>query len=689
VIPPVIIQLAVAGVQDTERAFATLQTRVSQFEKAAEREGSRGARTRVKTAEQETADRARAAAKLAAQVERDEKRQTAIVEREAKARQRSADRTAQTVARETKRAADVEVREHARATREIERQEERKMRVRIRSSEMAGRVAVRQEQEEERRNSRVSRREGAFFGRQAGAVGRAAYGAILGAGAATVGIGGYALVDNARRQMAAERSAALLVNQVTVGGAPPEGANVGAIMGQASQVARETGMDKASIIEGTRAYAKTARGGDYRGAMANMGFFAKMATTTGVDMSEIAGAAGMLQSQNPELAADPGKMRQMLLDMYAQTKAGSLGLTEMIGQAGKMGSVRGVFAGSQTVNQAKLMALGQLVAPAAGDESGIMIKDFALEIMKGKHQDIARSMGVKFDKLNRMESPEQMIGAVMRSTGGDIKRIDEVFGGVRGSTVLREMAPGYAAAKAAGGQAGADKYLEDLIGSVTKATMSVADLDAQFKQIQSTSGAELSVAFSNIEEQLAKDVGPALDHFAKDSLPQLMPFISGFAEALGDLAKFIGSMTGTGSKGGTAEVLEGANLEAKIKAGTATPEERAQAEQLAAKLAKGAGETDSPMNTVAKWMRMGQGVATIAAQNLTGQFGAAEGTAAKTKEDVDAISKAWADLAKNMRDASASIVAALAGSKPGGGTGGNTVPPSGGKQNLPIVNRPF
>ncbi len=223
-------------------------------------------------------------------------------------------------------------------------------------------------------------------------------GGVLGIG------GGFAIAEIAGKELAAQKTAALLVNAVTTGGAPPPGANVASILVHASGVSRETGMGKEDVIGGMLEYSRKARGGDFEGVKANAGFFAKLSKVTGTDIRDIAGAAGTLQSQNTDL--DAPQMQQMLLDVYAQGKAGSMSMIDVAAQMGTMASARSSFQGNAADNQRKLLALGQLAAPEGSvGEAGTYVKDLAQALAHPRHVETLKQWGVQFDKFGAVASP--------------------------------------------------------------------------------------------------------------------------------------------------------------------------------------------------------------------------------------------------------------------------------------------
>jgi hypothetical protein len=510
-IDPVLISFAVQHLADVNKAFASIEQRMLKAEQSETKSAQGGAKTRVKVAKDEAAEK------------------TKIEKQMEQIRRRSSEMAGRLAAQQAKE-----------ETRAVERAEAEKIRIRRRSSEMAGRFAAQQAAQEIRAAERAQAAWGHVGKRAGGVIGRSVNGmagSIGGIGSMALGIGsGMFVADAIRKQLSAEKAAAMLINQVTTGKEPPSGATLSNILGQASQLSRETGLNKELLIGGSLEYSRKARGGDFAGAMANMGFFAKMSQITGADINDVAGAAGTLQSQNPDL--DAKQMQQMLLDVYAQGKAGSMSMVDVAKQIGILGSTRSAYAGDAATNQRKLLALGQLAAPEGSiEEAGTFIKDLSMEA--GKHRKSTKDtvgleqMGVKYDKYGRMESPEQMIASVFKGTGGDITKIEKIFG-ARGTALFRSLQPAYTGA--GGGEAGL-AAVQAKMASVTGATMTGADLGRQFDQMMSTPAQRFTVAMDRISDTIENKAEPYLERFA-DALPGLMPKVESFIDEMGQLVSW-------------------------------------------------------------------------------------------------------------------------------------------------------
>jgi hypothetical protein len=532
---PIVIDFIARGVTDISGAFNTVIQQAEKLERHRASAAARGSKDRIKTAQDEEKQKAKAASLMAKEKEKIERQITRDAAQEAARRDGIVRKSSEMRGRMAVQEAKADVRAAQEATRGIEREEERRMRLRIRSSEMAGRQAARDAAMEIRNAQQVSSAWGQR-GRRAGGIVAGSVGNLFsGAGAmvgATMGIGGGMILANAARsEMSASKSAQLLVNSVTTGGTAPPGATVAAVLGQASMVAKAEGVDKGAVVDAALSYSRSAKGGDFNGAIGNMGFLAKVSNVTGADMSELASAAGTLQSQNQGL--DTKGMQQLLLDVLAQTHQGSLSMPEVAKMAGVVGSARGAFGGDEGVNQRKLLGLAQLVAPETDPaEAGTMIKDLATEGQK--HFEKLGKLGVKYNPQGQMESIEQTIDSVLTGSKGNQGKILEAFGSDRGAKLFEHLTPIYN--KEGGGAAGLEAVHKEMAG-VMGATMSVGDLDKRDKETQDEPARKLSAALNQITTELGDSLEPRIKDFADNTLPKLIPKFEAIIE---EATKFAG-----------------------------------------------------------------------------------------------------------------------------------------------------
>ena len=406
----------------------------------------------------------------------------------------------------------------------------------VRAAEMAAKKSA-------EAREKWSRGMGSTVSSSLGSLGRTASVATSMAGGVLALGGGFSIADIMQKSFAANRTAALLVNAVTSGGKVPQEANVANILARAGGIAQQTGIDKNDLIGGSLAYARSARGGDFNGAMSNMAFFAKMSKVTGASINDIASAAGTLQSQNADLGKDPEAMRGMLLNAYAGTKNGTVSMADAAKQMGVLGSTRGFFQGDVARNQSVLMGLGQIGASGASkDEIGTIVKDFSMEIASKRMATSSavglggrgtESLGVKFNKSGQMESPEQAIGAIFKATGGDLSKVGGIVG-KKGLPIFTELAKSFQ--DAGGGDKGV-AAVQNQIRGVTQSTMTEKDLDSQFNQSMNNPAEKFAKATQQVSEVIEAKLTPYLEAFA-DKLPAMMPKIEGAIDGIGKLADF-------------------------------------------------------------------------------------------------------------------------------------------------------
>lgn len=510
---PVTIGFAVKGLSEVQRAFGSVQASMVRMEVAGGQAAVKGASERVKTSETERKAREAEYAAFSRYLTKSEE---------------AGVKAAKAAATEKERIAETSIRK---MERELEASERRK-------TAIVERELVAQEQAASTVRKRIASASSSAVmngtGRAFGAIGSMA-GAAL-----TIG-GGFAIADAVRGQFAAEKSAQQILNLATVGngGQVPAGTTLKSIMAGASAAAIQTGMSKDEVLQGALSYAKGAKGGDIGGVMGNMGFLAKLSKTSGTSMSDLGAGMGVIQSQNPNATTE--ERQQLLLNAYAQAGAGSMSLVDAAKQLGTMGSTRGFYQGDAGKNQRTLFALGQLAVPGGtAAEAGTYIKDVGAEAMRHK-KDLV-SFGVKFDKYGAMSSPEDMLAKAIGGTGGDLGKLEKIFG-LRGMPLITQLQGGYveASKKAGGGAAGraaGEAAVRANIAGVASATMTGADLDKMFSSQMSSPAERFGVAMNRVTEIIQEKGAPYLERFA-DKLPAIVDRFSTIVDAGGKLASFL------------------------------------------------------------------------------------------------------------------------------------------------------
>ena len=533
---PVVIGFATRGLADVQRSFGTLTDAMIRMERAGGQAAVRGAAERTAATKKEGVDRDKEFAKLAKEAEKWEREHVKAAEKAIAQRTKAEESALKQIVKAEEQAAKQRERVQETSFRKLERETEQHLR---RETALIERETALQARATEAAQRKIASATGGALMRGTGR----AFGTIASmAGSALAIGGGFAVANAVSGEFAAQRTAAQLVNAVTSTGAAPDGATVSNILKKASGVSVATGMDKKDVVEGTLAYSRAARGGDFKGAMGNMDFFARMSKVTGTSITDIGAAAGKLQSQNPDL--DSKSMQQMLLNAYAQSKSGSVSFVDAAKQFGTLGSTRGFLAGDVGKNQMTLMGLGQIAA--SGGESGDMgtyIKDMVIQMAAHRKKTAKdagfggaglESLGVKYTKDGQVQDISQAIGALFKASGGDMAKIHGVMEN-RGQVLFGEL--GGAFRKAGGGDKGVASVLETING-VTNSTMSAKDMDSQFKQVMSTPAERFGAAMNQVTEILQEKGAPYLERFA-EKLPELIALFEKLVNAGGTVADWL------------------------------------------------------------------------------------------------------------------------------------------------------
>jgi hypothetical protein len=665
VIDPVLIQFAAGGVAEVGRAFDTIERRMARFESDAVRATESGSTARTRIARNEATARERELAKIAKATEREEQKATREVERLEAYKQRVRQKSSEMAGRIAEQEVEAEKKAADKIAREVDRLEQYKMRVRQRSAEMAGRAA------EQAASAEIAAHKRALS-TYAGAAGRGlsqGLGAVkMVAGAAMIG-GGFVLADAAREQFSSQRTAGLLVNAGTNGGVAP--GTVGDALSAASKASSITGMSKADLLKSALTYSQNARGGDFKGALANMSFFGKLSKVTGTDINDIAEAAGTLQSQNASLRDNPKAMQQMLLNAVAQSHQGSMSLVDAAKQIGTLGSTRSSFSQDESKSQMSLIGLGQ-IARVGGDvgEAGTFVKDLALEAGAANKKWREMHGGKKFhgpdliqtNAHGQMTSPEQMIADIFRGTGGNISTINELMG-KRGGAVFRELEKSYLTGEKKGGVEGGIKSVLGNIKEVSGATMTPEELDKQHAQVMSTSAERVDAAMVHLKETLGDKLEPVLVKFAatiEKAAPDIAKLLDGFVKVADIFLDHPWAGLGAIVGGFIVKELAAAGIGMAIK--------NAIAGGIATSLASGGGVTAGAVKGAGGLAGQVAGIGTVAvlgsamttgmaevSQGLTEGTAAGKASAQGTIADIKAGKVSAADVKAKMDEAQKTV----------------------------------
>lgn len=543
---PVVVKFQVDGIDAVQKAFKTVEDAVVRGERTISTSLAQGARERIRTSQRETQERSRDFDKLIRETERWQRQQV----RDHEKAERDKTRQAQREGKEREKQQEQEARNVARLQRDALREYERTEREK-------SRVALRAEQERTRAAQQAAQDRARFAQTIAGAGmsgARAGFSRIGGIASSVAGTalqlgGGFAIADALHSQMELQRSAALLSNSAYIPGTNSRAdVDPARIMARAKSASIATGLDPNDLVKATRDY--VAKSSDFKGGMANMEFFGRLAKATGTDLGDVTKTAGILRVQNKNLGEK--EMKQLLLDTVMQGKQGAVEFEDLARVAGKVTRTSASYAGSQTDNQRKLLGLSQIAIRTAGSpsEAATVLANLSSDALKHS-KEVGKVVGKDFlnEKGQIAKGPEGFIADVMEKTGGNMQKIMGMGFGARSIKIFQALSDTFNEAESAagGGEAGRKagrKAIEDDMKSVTGATYTDKELGEDFKNVMNTPAEQFEAALRSLKVEIGsqllpefvklvpviKDMVPSFVDLTKTALPAFVDLIKSIAE---------------------------------------------------------------------------------------------------------------------------------------------------------------
>lgn len=440
------------------------------------------------------------------------------------------------------RAADAVHKELNRKQIDRERQLERqKQAIRERSASMAGRFAEKQARQEAQKREQ-------FANTVMGAGGRAIRNTTFIAGAVAAGLGhtvtglggGFSIQDSLQERVSLERQAALLANKAPGGARPTQG-----VLQASLAASRRTGMDASQLMAAWGAYMD--KTGDFAGGKENMEFFGRFAKATGSDIGQVATAAGMLRVQNKTL--DPAAMKQLMLDVLSQGRTGAVDIPELAASVPAITKTSASFAGSQTDNQRRLIALSQIgVRTGSVSEAATAISNLSSDAQFHK-AEVEAFMGKGYfnEKGQIAKAPEEFLADIIDKAHANPETImrmgsDKKVFGNRSIRMFNALLPTYNQAEEAALKSGASKgdakkaakeaVLADM-RQFTDAKYDEKELDKDFAEVMKSSAEQFEVAVRELKVAVGEQLLPELKNLIpvlKDLTPHLVKVLQAFTE---------------------------------------------------------------------------------------------------------------------------------------------------------------
>lgn len=271
------------------------------------------------------------------------------------------------------------------------------------------------------------------------------------------------------------------------------------------------------------------KSGDLEGARSMMGFIGKLANSTGADFNKLAQDAGVLSLKlDSAFGSDKaGKMKAMeeiLRSLSAQGKLGAVDMADLAPQIPKLLAVADKFSGGKTemIQMVGFMAQESAKQGGSGNaaQAATSIAALAASLTKPTTQKNFLKAGLKADAMytdeshTKLRDPMTIIKAALLKTGGDIGKMQKLFGSAQavrataGLTTVFNNAGGGAA-----GIAAIDKEFKELGGAVLSAEQVEKDNAERLKE--TTAKAQLfQNQLERIAGSMAEKVMPAMEKLA-------------------------------------------------------------------------------------------------------------------------------------------------------------------------------
>lgn len=447
-------------------------------------------------------------------------------------------------------------------------------RARIQAERNAGRAAAQEQRKLEQRRLAALRRaerqaltdranRERFTRNATGFVGRSVSGTVgmLG-GTATMalGLGGGMLVANSVRKFgAAEKASAVLANKA-IGGTPGTREQLQAsVMNQARAEGIRSGFGAEGAINALRQFHNIS--GLLKEGQALLPFMTDLADAYGADLGDVGRTGGQIaQALKARGITGDESVRQttnILTDMAAQAKVGSIEFAELATEMGKLISSTARFDGEIDQLTSTMGAISQLaIAGAASSPEEAMTAILRISddiITNWKHFDKAGVDVFADEGKTKLRAPEQIIRDMLVATGGDLTKIKKMFK-IRSTKAIQPFQTLYT--EAGGGEAGL-KALDNLI-KVASGTASPEEIRESAAFVRSMSAKQFDIAMAKLEDALGSKFLPVLVRL----IPKFEQLIPSIEMAANVFTRFIDSFAK--DPGGTIFKLIAAKLVADI-----------------------------------------------------------------------------------------------------------------------------
>lgn len=284
------------------------------------------------------------------------------------------------------------------------------------------------------------------------------------------------------------------------------------------------GIKSVDVAEAVQAY--ITRTGDVKTARANQGTFATISSATGADIREVAGAAAELAQKFDISSID--EMREAMAALTYQGKEGAFELADAAERFPKMAAAASAF--GFTKGAKGLRTLGGLsqIAQSATGESRVtataveaMLRQFVSQADKIKTMTGGKVNVFKDKGRTQTNDIQSLIVDTISGVGGNLTKIQDIFGDEGKKALLPLIATFNEAQKAAGPKATQKERVEagktairTQLSKAIDAPGSWADVQQDAGRAQESASAKMDAAWEKLQAVVGSRLVPVLTDMA-------------------------------------------------------------------------------------------------------------------------------------------------------------------------------
>ncbi len=538
---PVVVDFIVRGMPDIHRALKTTEQAVAAAERSATRLAAQQTAQREKLMQREVRSKTMAAA----QANTADRKAMLMIARErdrASAAKVRSDRQATDAAiREAEREARAKIRFHRQAEREVEQITNRAKANAERAVNREAKAWVRA-QTRKQNEDRSSKQHfiSSISGAAAQGVGRGIT-RVAGKAMETAQMvgqlgGGFGISDAVARSAQNSGDLEDLLNAAYNPTSPIKSntrrRESAEVLPQIQAVASQYGLERSGVQGGMRAF--TGATGDIETGMKLLPQLGEMARATGTDFHVLMDAAGGVAHVLDDMT-DSGEKAELVMKVLragaGQGKAGAFEMKDQAAVMAKMVSSAGKFSGDNTDNIIKLMALAQGARSGGGawnaSTASTAVTAFTATFSKGARLKAFAANGVDVydkDDKNRVRPPEEVIADAIHKSGGDPKKMNDMFGSVMGQRITNKFVPVYDAAEKRNKGTGHAAVLDWMKVQTKDVSMSKGDLTDAARRRMGALDAQMAKQREDLDRAVETQIVPALLKLAPE-FERLVPLI--------------------------------------------------------------------------------------------------------------------------------------------------------------------